>query len=138
MGDAGASDLGETLASKCHVALYGLHFDFNRATLQLGSGPLLDRIAALLREQPALKIEVQGHTDNVGSDAYNQTLSEARAETVLKALVARGTAPARLTARRYGKSTPIADNDTPEGRAKNRRVELVNVNCQKPGGGNPR
>ncbi len=130
VGDAGAADLARSLAADCHAALYGLHFDFNKATLQPDSDPALEGVAALLRKQSSLTIEVQGHTDNVGSDAYNQRLSDARAGTVVNWLESHGIAASRLTAKGYGADSPIADNDSPEGRAKNRRVEIVDVNCR--------
>ena len=86
-------------------------------------------MADLLSKDATLKLEVQGHTDNVGSDAYNQTLSEARARAVVDWLTKHGTAPDRLTAKGYGQTVPVADNNTDEGRAKNRRVEIANPGC---------
>jgi len=81
------------------------------------------------RRIPRKKIEVQGHTDNVGVDAYNQTLSEAPAKTILTWLTQHGIAGDRLTANGFGKTRPIADNATDAGRAKNRRVEIADPNC---------
>ncbi len=78
-----------------------------------------------------LKLEVQGHTDNVGNDASNQTLSEARAKAVMTWLTQHGVAADRLTAKGYGKTKPVADNGSDEGRAKNRRVEIANPNCAR-------
>jgi outer membrane protein OmpA-like peptidoglycan-associated protein len=117
------------LKQSCHVALYGVLFDFNKSTLQPESDPLLQKVADLLARDATLKLEVQGHTDNVGSDAYNQTLSEARARAVVDWLTKHGTAPGRLTAKGYGKTRPVADNNSDEGRAKNRRVEIANPGC---------
>jgi outer membrane protein OmpA-like peptidoglycan-associated protein len=129
VADLGATDLGAGLKKSCHVALYGVLFDFNKATLQPASDPVLQKVADLLAKDPALKVEVQGHTDNVGADAYNQTLSEARARAVMDWLVKHGVAPGRLTAKGYGKTRPVADNGSDDGRAKNRRVEIANPSC---------
>jgi outer membrane protein OmpA-like peptidoglycan-associated protein len=129
VADVGTTDLSAGLRTSCHVALYGVLFDFNKATLQAASDPVLQKVADLLSKDPALKVEVQGHTDNVGGDAYNQTLSEARARAVMDWLVKHGVAAGRLTAKGYGKSRPVADNDSDEGRAKNRRVEIANPSC---------
>jgi outer membrane protein OmpA-like peptidoglycan-associated protein len=113
------------------VALYGIHFDFNKATLRPDSDPVLQKVLALLKARPDLKLEVQGHTDNVGGDVYNQKLSEARANSVVGWLQAKGIAANRLSARGYGMTVPIADNGSDEGRAKNRRVELKKQGCGK-------
>jgi outer membrane protein OmpA-like peptidoglycan-associated protein len=79
----------------------------------------------MMKSNPDLKIGVEGHTDNVGSPASNKTLSEARAKSVVSALVAQGISADRLTPAGYGQDNPVADNNTEEGRAKNRRVELI-------------
>jgi OmpA-OmpF porin, OOP family len=129
VADLGAIDLNAGLKKTCHVALYGVLFDFNKATLQAASDPVLQKVAEILSKDPALKVEVQGHTDNVGGDAYNQTLSEARARAVMDWLIKQGIPAARLTAKGYGKIKPIADNGSDEGRAKNRRVEIANPAC---------
>ncbi len=129
VADLGATDLSAGLKKSCHVALYGVLFDFNKSTLQTASDPVLQEVADLLSKDPALKVEVQGHTDNVGGDAYNQTLSEARARAVMNWLTGHGVPAGRLTAKGYGKTMPVADNDSDEGRAKNRRVEIANPSC---------
>jgi len=129
VADVGATDLSAGLKKSCHVALTGVLFDFNKATLQPASDPVLQKVADLLAKDPALKVEVQGHTDNVGGDAYNQSLSEARARTVMDWLIKHGVASGRLTAKGYGKTRPVADNDSDEGRSKNRRVEIANLSC---------
>jgi len=93
------------------------------------SEQLVDEMARALKEHPEIKkIEIQGHTDSVGDDFYNLKLGQERAEGVKRALVKRGVAPVRLTAKGYGEGAPLAPNDTPAGRAKNRRVEFVIVN----------
>jgi outer membrane protein OmpA-like peptidoglycan-associated protein len=132
VGNEGApNQLSQSLAADCHVAIYGVLFDFNKSTLQPASDGPLQQVAALMKAKPTLKIEVQGHTDNVGGDAYNQTLSEARAHSVMAWLTAHGVAASRMTAKGYGKTMPVADNNTDEGRAKNRRVEIADPNCKR-------
>ncbi len=132
VADAGLVDLGANLAKACHVAIYGVLFDFNKSTLQPSSDAALQP-AANLMSADTLKLEVQGHTDNVGNDAYNQTLSEARAKAVVTWLTQHGVAADRLTARGYGKTKPVADNGSDEGRAKNRRVEIADPGCSPRG-----
>ena len=131
VGDEGGASggLGASLAKDCHVALTGVLFDFNKSTLKPESDPVLQKVSDLIAKDAALKLEVQGHTDNVGSDAYNQTLSEARAGAVVAWLTQHGAAAGRLTSKGYGKTMPVADNNTDEGRAKNRRVEIANPAC---------
>lgn len=104
--------------------LVGVNFEFNSAELTEGSYPILYGAVQYLNQHKDLRIEIQGHTDNIGSDEYNQRLSERRAETVRNYLVAQGIDPNRLTTKGYGESVPIADNNTPEGRALNRRIEF--------------
>jgi OmpA-OmpF porin, OOP family len=123
------TDLSASLAKSCHVALYGVLFDFNKSTLQSASDAVLQQVANLLAAETTLKLEVQGHTDNVGNDAYNQKLSEDRAHSVVAWLTAHGVAAGRLTSKGYGKTMPVADNSTDQGRAKNRRVEIADPGC---------
>jgi outer membrane protein OmpA-like peptidoglycan-associated protein len=122
-------DLGANLKKACHVALYGVLFDFNKSTLQASSDAVLQPVATMMTADQTLKLEVQGHTDNVGDDAYNQKLSEARAKEVVLWLTQHGVATDRLVGKGYGKSKPIADNGNDEGRAKNRRVEIADPRC---------
>ncbi|HFQ89547.1 MAG TPA: OmpA family protein [Desulfobulbus sp.] len=84
----------------------------------------LDKVVLLLRKHPEVRMEVAGYTDNIGDAARNLKVSEARARRVLNYLVSKGIAPDRLVARGYGEADPVADNSTPAGRARNRRVEL--------------
>jgi len=109
------------------VTLKGIYFDFNKATIKFPeSQEALQAAYQILKDNPTIKVEIQGHTDNVGSDEYNQRLSEQRAWAVVNYLVQQmGVDPARLIAKGYGESMPKAPNDTPEGRALNRRVEFV-------------
>jgi OmpA-OmpF porin, OOP family len=91
------------------------------------------RVANVLSGDKALKLEVQGHTDNAGTDAYNQTLSAARAPSVVAWLTHHGVAADRLTSKGYGKTRPVATNATDEGRGKNRRVEIADPACASKG-----
>jgi outer membrane protein OmpA-like peptidoglycan-associated protein len=120
-----AVDLASTLRSKGSVDVYGLYFDFGSAALRPESAPVLDQIAALLKQDAAIRLSVEGHTDNVGDAASNQRLSQERAQAVVAALGTRGIPAARLSAVGRGATQPVADNATPVGRAKNRRVTLV-------------
>jgi outer membrane protein OmpA-like peptidoglycan-associated protein len=101
-----------------------LLFDAQSAHLSQRAGPALDQSAAALNRNPGSTVAVKGHADASGSDANNLVLSEARAESVRNALIERGVDASRITAAGYGETMPIASNDTPEGRAENRRVEL--------------
>ncbi len=103
----------------------GPNFDFNKSTLtSAGKGKVADA-AKVLKDNPTVHVEVGGHTDSIGSDPYNQKLSERRAQTVADELGRDGISASRLTVRGYGKRKPVADNKTEEGRARNRRVELI-------------
>lgn len=100
-------------------------FDTGKFTLRTAAREKLAKISGIVLAHPGLKLEVEGHTDNVGGEEYNQLLSEQRASGVLEFLVQQGLPESSVTSRGFGKSQPVATNDTPEGRAKNRRVELV-------------
>jgi len=102
-----------------------IKFDFNSDKLQEGSFASLDQLYALLQKYPGSRLIVEGHTDNVGSDEFNLKLSQRRADAVKSYLVAKGIDAARIAAQGYGETVPIASNDTEEGRAINRRVELI-------------
>jgi len=107
-----------------HWVLVGVNFEFNKARLTPESYPILFYAVQNLNENPDTKVEIQGHTDNIGSEQYNMKLSEERAQTVRDYLVAKGIDPSRLTVKGYGESMPVTDNSTPEGRSLNRRIEF--------------
>jgi outer membrane protein OmpA-like peptidoglycan-associated protein len=106
------------------VVLYGIHFEFDKSELTLDARTLLGQVAEALIQRPDIKVEIAGHTDSRGSDAYNQKLSAERTVSVMNYLASRGVAMARMRAVGYGETQPVAGNDTDEGRARNRRVEL--------------
>ena len=99
----------------------------NSSRLTADSMQVLDKVADTLKEWPDVKVEIGGHTDSQGNDAANLKLSQARAESVRKYLASKGVDASRLTAKGYGETVPLADNNTREGRAKNRRVELKTI-----------
>jgi OOP family OmpA-OmpF porin len=107
------------------VTLEGAHFDFNKATLKPEGKKRLDVAVKAMKDQPALHVTIEGHTDSIGSDAYNQKLSERRAEAAKAYIVSEGGDGKRIATEGFGKTRPIADNKTEEGRAKNRRVDLL-------------
>jgi OmpA-OmpF porin, OOP family len=121
----GDMNLLDALNKAGKIVTYGIHFDVNSATVKAESMGTINEIVKLLKDNPQLKLEIGGHTDSSGDAAKNATLSQQRAESVTKMLVSQGVGAARLTAKGYGDTKPIADNKTAEGRAQNRRVELV-------------
>jgi outer membrane protein OmpA-like peptidoglycan-associated protein/tetratricopeptide (TPR) repeat protein len=106
------------------IVLNNIFFPTNKFDLDPKSQVELDRLVQLLKDNPTVKIEISGHTDNVGKPADNLKLSNNRAKTVVNYLISKGIAAQRLTAKGYGETKPVADNKTEEGRAKNRRTEL--------------
>jgi len=106
------------------IVLNNIFFDFNKATLRPESTNELDRLTDLLKDMPKLRIEISGHTDNIGSAAYNVKLSESRAKAVVDYLIKKGIDKSRLEYKGYGFEQPIASNDTDEGRQMNRRTEF--------------
>ena len=124
----GAVPLYDRMMSDGKFITYGITFDVGKSIIKPESMGEINRIVALLNDNPTLKFSVEGHTDNTGSATTNQTLSEARSQAVVDKLVANGISKDRLTAAGKGQSNPIADNGTDEGRAKNRRVEFVKIN----------
>lgn len=107
------------------LTLEGTHFDFDKSTLRPDAIMKLNQAVQLLNDNQAIRVAVDGHTDSVGSDAYNQSLSERRANAVVDFLVGKGIDRSRLTSTGYGEARPVDSNDTAEGRARNRRVDLI-------------
>jgi outer membrane protein OmpA-like peptidoglycan-associated protein len=110
------------------LTLKGVNFENDKDVLLKPSIAILDEAVAVLKRYPGLKVEIAGHTDNVGADAHNMSLSERRAKAVMDYFVGHGVAADRLSAKGYGESQPIADNGKATGRAQNRRVELRALN----------
>ena len=123
---ADTAAFGNDIRATGHAAVYGINFDTGKSTILPESAQAIGDIAKLLTADPSLNIHVVGHTDNVGGVDSNIKLSQDRAEAVLQALVGdHAIAPSRLRSYGCGQFAPVASNDTEEGRAKNRRVELV-------------
>lgn len=122
--DAGA--MKKALDADGRVALY-INFDIDKASLRPDSQPIIDEINKLLMANSTLKLSIEGHTDNTGSAEHNRELSTSRARSVLGALVGLGVEPARLSSKGFGPDKPLASNTSVEGRAANRRVELVKI-----------
>jgi VWFA-related protein len=109
------------------IALVNIEFDYDKATIRPESMPRIQEIAGVMKTYPTMRMEIRGHTDDRGSDDYNQRLSEQRARAVADALEDMGVTPARLTVQGFGESRPLAPNDNEENRRKNRRTEFVIV-----------
>jgi outer membrane protein OmpA-like peptidoglycan-associated protein len=107
------------------VNLSDVTFATGQATLEPGAREKLARVSGILAAHPTLRLEIEGHTDSVGTEVFNQALSERRAETVRNYLIQQGVPEPSTSAIGFGKSRPVAPNETPEGRQLNRRVELV-------------
>jgi outer membrane protein OmpA-like peptidoglycan-associated protein len=110
------------------ITLSDVLFEVDRADLKVGAYRDLSRLAEFLRQHPEREVLIEGHTDSTGSEAYNLSLSERRAEAVRRFLLQQGVAPERIIARGYGESLPLAPNTTAAGRQQNRRVEVVILN----------
>lgn len=121
----GAVPLYDRMMTDGKFITYGITFDVGKATIKPESMGEISRIVKLMTDNPDLKFSVEGHTDSTGNEASNQTLSEARSKAIVDKLIELGIAADRLTSSGKGQSSPIADNSTDEGRAKNRRVEFV-------------
>jgi len=121
----GPAEMKEALDKDGRVQLYGILFDVDKATLKEDSVKQLQHVVTLMKDNPGLTLEVQGHTDDQGADDYNLNLSQHRAQTVVTYLTLFGIDAGRLAPRGYGESKPVEPNTTEEGRARNRRVELV-------------
>jgi outer membrane protein OmpA-like peptidoglycan-associated protein len=119
-----ADEMKKKLDEEGHIALYGIYFDLDKSTLKAGSEKVLIEMVKLMKNYADLKIEIQGHTDSTGTKEHNVKLSERRAQTVKSFLALYGVDSSRMTAKGFGPDQPVASNDTDEGRALNRRVEL--------------
>lgn len=124
--DIQAQEMLDALNAAGHVALY-INFETGKSDIKAESQKIIDQIAEMLKSTPSLKVSIEGHTDNVGTAAANQTLSENRAKAVVAALVAKGIDKARLVSKGWGQTKPVADNATDAGKAQNRRVEIVKL-----------
>ena len=124
---AGQEVMSNGCAVKQAAVLRGVNFEFDKAVLTYEAESILDKVARTLLDSPDFVVEVQGHTDSQGGDFYNQNLSEARARSVRQYLMNKGVDGIRMIATGYGETRPVATNDTREGRAENRRVELLVV-----------
>ena len=129
------------VVTDCEVKItQQIHFEFNKDVIRKESYPVLDAVVEAIQKNPSIKLEVQGHTDNKGTAAYNKNLSDRRAKSVMKYLVSHGVEMGRLTSHGYGFERPLVDNSTEQNRALNRRVQFVRTEgvkegCPKPAGG---
>ncbi|MCK7559649.1 OmpA family protein [Chitinophaga sedimenti] len=114
----------QPLEANAVVTLKNIFFETGKFTLKDDSHTELDKLVKLLNDNATMKVEISGHTDNVGADKDNLLLSENRAREVVKYLAGKGIAPGRLTAKGYGETQPVATNDTEAGKAQNRRTVL--------------
>lgn len=122
---AGGIDVYKEVSTNSKIIMHGILFDVDKATLKPESMGSINQIYNLLKKDPSLKFEIDGHTDNTGDAAHNLTLSQQRADAVKTQLVKMGIDAGRLTTKGFGDTVPIADNSTPEGKANNRRVEFL-------------
>jgi len=121
----GCPEIKDEVKKLLQKALNGIEFESGKATIKRTSHGILDQVATVMKENPAYLLQINGHTDNVGNAAKNQTLSQERAEAVKAYLEGKGVAGKRMTATGFGDTKPIADNKTAAGRTQNRRVEFV-------------
>ncbi|MCF8432146.1 MAG: OmpA family protein, partial [Melioribacteraceae bacterium] len=122
------SDASSRMSSDDNWVLVGLNYDFGSARLSQEAYPILFHAALVMLKNPDMKVEIQGHTDNIGSEKYNQKLSLDRAKAVKNYLIARGVDARRMQVVGYGSKFPIADNKTAVGRSMNRRIEFKTLN----------
>jgi OOP family OmpA-OmpF porin len=121
-----SNDILTALNTDGHISLY-INFETGKSDIKAESQKIVDEIAEMLKANAGLKISIEGHTDNVGAPASNKTLSENRAKAVMNGLVAKGIEKARLSSKGWGQEKPISDNSNEDGKAKNRRVEIVKL-----------
>jgi outer membrane protein OmpA-like peptidoglycan-associated protein len=123
----GGTKLYDRLLQDGKIVGTGIRFDIGKATLKPESMGIINTIAEMMEDHPELKFSIEGHTDSDGDTDSNQKLSEERANTVMKKLTSMGISGDRLSAKGFGETNPIAPNNTPEGKANNRRVEFVKI-----------
>jgi len=121
-----SNDILTALNADGHIALY-INFETGKSDIKAESQKIIDQIVEMLKSNPTLKISIEGHTDNVGDAKSNQTLSENRAKAVMNAIASKGIDKSRISSKGWGQAKPIDDNKTENGKAKNRRVEIVKV-----------
>ncbi len=133
VADVGDEDWVSALAKECRILPYSIQFDLDRPTFRPEAIASLDKLADVLKARSVQAVEVQGHVDNIGAagDAARQALSEARAKTVAAWLADHGVAKSKLSSKGYGKTRPVAANDSDLGRAMNRRIEIVRPGCSR-------
>ncbi len=133
VADVGEEEWASVLAKQCRIRPYTIQFDLDRPSFRPEAVPTLEKLAELLKPRSAPAVEVQGHMDNIGAtgDAVRQVLSEARATAVAAWLVGHGVARSKLSSQGYGKTRPVAANDSDLGRAMNRRIEIVRPGCAR-------
>ena len=123
----GAVPLYDKLLTDGKFVTNGITFDVNKAIIKPESSGTINYVVDMMKAHPDLKFSVEGHTDCDGDEAFNQKLSEQRAQEVVRSIVLMGIDPGRLTGKGFGESKPISPNNTPEGKATNRRVEFVKL-----------
>ncbi len=119
-----AGEMFEKINNDGSIALY-INFETGKSEIKTESAPIINQIVEMMKQNPDLKISIEGHTDDTGNAASNQTLSESRAKSVMNELISKGIVSSRLKSKGWGQTKPIADNTTEEGKQKNRRVEIV-------------
>ena len=148
--DAGLNKFGVRVAGKCvvtnirlaqgggmnmigkkftdaKIVTHGINFDIDKSTIKPESMGTLNMIVQIMKDNPDIKFDVEGYTDNSGDPTHNLTLSQNRADAVKAQLISMGVSSSRLTSKGFGETKPISDNNTPEGKANNRRVEFVKI-----------
>lgn len=124
--DVSAKEMFEKINANGSVALY-INFETGKSQIKSESQTVVDQVYEMLKSNASLKVSIEGHTDNEGNPNANQVLSENRAKALMNALVAKGIDKTRMVAKGYGQNKPLADNGSEEGKAKNRRVEIVKM-----------